>query len=87
MSLLVFPLVFVSSAYVPASTLPGWLRPIAEHQPITYMVDTVRSLSLGDHAAALLGHGTAHYLVPSLIWAAAIAAGFGTLAVARFRRG
>ena len=44
MSLLVFPLTFVSSAYVPVETMPGWMQPIAQHQPITYMVDSVRAL-------------------------------------------
>ena len=87
MSLLVFPLTFVSSAYVPVDTLPGWLQPIAEHQPITYMVDTVRALCLGDHAEAVLGHGAGYYLVPSLLWSAAIVVVFGSIATALFRWG
>ena len=44
MSLLVFPFTFVSSAYVPVETMPGWMQPIAEHQPITAMIGAVRSL-------------------------------------------
>jgi ABC-2 type transport system permease protein len=86
MSLLVFPLTFVSSAYVPVDTLPSWLQPIAEHQPITYMVDTVRALCLGGNAHAVLGHGAGYYLVPSLLWTVAIVAVFGLIATARFRR-
>src|SRR5262249_29363702 len=39
MSLLVFPLTFVSSAYVPVDSMPGWLQGFAEHQPLTPMVD------------------------------------------------
>ena len=39
MSLLVFPLTFVSSAYVPVDTMPGWMQPFARNQPITAMVD------------------------------------------------
>jgi ABC-2 type transport system permease protein len=35
MSFMAFPLVFVSSAYVPISSMPGWLQPVAEHQPVT----------------------------------------------------
>src|SRR5207249_2931742 len=46
MSLLVFPLSFVSSAYVPVDSMPGWLQAFAEHQPLTVMVDAVRSLTL-----------------------------------------
>ena len=47
MSLLVFPFTFVSSAFVPVDTMPSWLQPIADHQPITYMVDSVRALTVG----------------------------------------
>ncbi len=86
MSLLVFPLTFVSSAYVPVDSLPSWLQPIAEHQPITYMVDSVRALCLGDQAQAVLGHGAGYYLVPALLWTAAIVAVFGSIATALFRR-
>jgi hypothetical protein len=32
-SLLVIPLAFVSAAYVPADTLPGWMQPVADNQP------------------------------------------------------
>ena len=56
MALLVFPLTFVSSAYVPVESMPGWMQAFAEHQPITYMVDAVRSLTLGAAAEVLLGH-------------------------------
>jgi ABC transporter DrrB family efflux protein len=87
LALLVFPLTFVSSAYVPVETMPGWLQAFAEHQPITVMVDAVRVLTQGDAAAALLGHEAGYYVVRSLAWAAAIMAVFVPLAVARFRRG
>jgi ABC transporter DrrB family efflux protein len=85
-SLLVFPLTFVSSAYVPVDTMPGWLQAFANHQPITPMVDAVRALCLGDDAQAVLGHSAGHYVVPALAWTAALIAGFGALAIARFRR-
>jgi ABC-type multidrug transport system permease subunit len=78
MSLMVFPLTFVSSAYVPVDSLPGWLRPVAEHQPITYMVDAVRALCLGrPDGGALVG---------ALVWSVVLVAVFAPLAVARFRR-
>jgi ABC-2 type transport system permease protein len=86
MSLMVFPLTFVSSAYVPVDTLPSWLQPIAEHQPITYMVDVVRSLCLGGEAERVLGHSTGHYLVGALLWSVGLIAVFAPIAVAKFRR-
>lgn len=87
MSLLVYPLTFVSSAYVPVDTLPGWMQPVAEHQPLTMMTGAVRSLALGDGAEAVLGHSTGYYTVRALAWAAAITVAFAGLAVARFRKG
>src|SRR5262249_29351468 len=77
MSVLSAVLVSVSSAYVPVSSMPGWLRPVAEHQPVTPMVNAVRGLAGGPQAEALLPHTTAYYLGLSLIWAAAITAVFG----------
>jgi ABC-2 type transport system permease protein len=87
MALLVFPLTFVSSAYVPVQSMPGWLQAVAEHQPITVMVDAVRALTQGPAAEVLLGHSAGYYVVRSLLWAAAIVAVFVPLAVARYRRG
>jgi ABC transporter DrrB family efflux protein len=86
MSLLIFPLSFVSSAMVPVDSMPGWLQPIAEHQPITVMTNAVRSLALGDPALAGLSGTTAHYVTVSLVWAAGLVAVCAPLAVARFRK-
>jgi ABC-2 type transport system permease protein len=87
LALMVFPLTFVSSAYVPVETMPGWLQAFAEHQPLTVMVDAVRALTQGPAAEAQLGHSAGYFVVRSLVWAAAIVAVFAPLAVARFRRG
>jgi ABC-2 type transport system permease protein len=87
MGMIVFPLAFVSSAYVPVSSMPGWLQVFAKHQPLTYMVDAVRSLTLGPHAQALLGHPAGYYVARALIWALAILAVSLPLAVAKYRRG
>ncbi len=56
LSFLVFPLSFVSSAYVPVSTMPGWMQGFATNQPMTQMVNTVRLLTGGPAAQELLGH-------------------------------
>ena len=86
MSLLVFPLTFVSSAYVPVDSMPGWMQPIAENQPITAMTNAVRSLALGDPSLAGLSGTTAHWVVLSLLWSAGLVLVFAPLAVARYRR-
>jgi ABC-2 type transport system permease protein len=86
LSMAVFPLTFVSSSTVPVDTMPGWMQAFAEHQPVTVMVNAVRSLALGDPAAAGLGHTTAYWVVLSLAWAAGVVAVFAPLAARRFAR-
>jgi ABC transporter DrrB family efflux protein len=86
MALLVFPLTFVSSAYVPVESMPGWLQAFAEHQPLTYMVDAVRALTQGSGAEAMLGHPAAYFVTRSLIWTAAVIVVFLPVAVAKYRR-
>ncbi|WP_338932123.1 ABC transporter permease [Streptomyces netropsis] len=43
--LIVLPL--ISSAFVPVDSMPGWFRPIAEYQPFTPAIETLRGLLLG----------------------------------------
>jgi ABC-2 type transport system permease protein len=85
-TLLIVPLAFVSAAYVPADSLPGWMQPVADNQPFTVFSNAVRSLTLGGADAIGLGHSTAYWVVLSLVWCAGIALVFGTLAVFRFAR-
>ena len=88
MGMIVFPFAFISSAYVPVASMPGWLRVFASHQPLTYMVDAVRALTLGGpEAQTLLGHAPGYFVVRALIWSAAILGVALPLAVAKYRRG
>ena len=72
------PLVFASSAFVRPDTMPSWLQPFAEHQPVSVTASAIRSLVLGGPATS--------YVVQSLAWSAVILAVFMPLAVARYRR-
>ncbi|MEU5832723.1 ABC transporter permease [Streptomyces diacarni] len=45
MPLILLPL--ISSAFIPAETMPGWFRPVAEYQPFTPAIETLRGLLLG----------------------------------------
>jgi ABC-2 type transport system permease protein len=75
MSMIAFVLAFISSTYVPPSSMPGWLQGFAKHQPITPMVDAVRSaLTGGSHDLAL-----------ALIWSAALIVAFTPIAIVRYR--
>jgi ABC-2 type transport system permease protein len=86
LGMIVFPFAFISSAYLPIATMPGWLQAFAKHQPLTSMVDAVRALTLGPSAQALLGHPAAYFVTHALLWAAGILAVSAPLAVARYRR-
>lgn len=86
LSFLVFPLTFVSSAYVPVATMPTWMRAFADHQPITVMSDTVRILAEGRPAVTVIGHPLGTYLPQALGWSVVLLAVFVPLAVWRLRK-
>jgi ABC-type multidrug transport system permease subunit len=87
MGMIVFPLAFISSAYVTVASMPGWLQVFGKYQPLTDMVDAVRALTLGSRADVVLGQPASHYVVRALVWTVAILALSAPLAVARYRRG
>ncbi|MDA8321254.1 MAG: ABC transporter permease [Actinomycetota bacterium] len=73
-----FPLTFLSSAFVPIEKMPGWLQAFANNQPVTYVVNTMRALALGGPIEA--------DLLKSLAWIAGILIVFGPLAVRAYKR-
>jgi ABC-2 type transport system permease protein/oleandomycin transport system permease protein len=75
---ILFPVTFVSSAFVPVDSMPGWLQPIAENNPFTTMVDAARALFLDTPA------GNDVWL--AIVWAVVIIGVFGVLSVWRYRR-
>jgi ABC-2 type transport system permease protein len=85
-TLLVVPLAFISAAYVPANSLPGWLQPIANNQPFTIFSNAMRSLTLGGADAVGLGHSTAYWVFLSFLWCAGIFLVFSAIAVRRFSK-
>jgi ABC-2 type transport system permease protein len=50
-----FPLLFVSSAFVPLDLRPGWMGAIARYNPLTYLCNTIRNAYLGHVRPASLG--------------------------------
>ena len=85
-TLLIVPLAFVSAAYVPADTLPGWMQPVANNQPFTIFANAMRSLLLGGADKVGLGHSTAYWVMLSFAWCAGILIVFSAIAVSRFSR-
>jgi ABC transporter DrrB family efflux protein len=83
--LVVFPLAFTSSVFVPTQTMPAWLQPFAANQPVTVATNALRALVLGPGALPP-GRTVAGQVVLALLWAAAITAVFAPLAVRTYRR-
>jgi ABC-2 type transport system permease protein/oleandomycin transport system permease protein len=74
----VFPLTFVSAAFVPITSMPGWLQAFANNQPLSIFIEELRALATG-------GPLVEHFW-QSAVWLAAILAVFGTLATRTYRR-
>lgn len=85
----IFPLTFASSAFVPVSSMPGWLQPVANANPVTIWANTLRALTLGNDTPAermLLGHPTTTLLLWSALWIAGLLAVFVPLAIRMYRK-
>jgi ABC transporter DrrB family efflux protein len=74
----IFPLTFISSAFVPVASMPTVLRDFARVNPFTITVNAMRSLWLGTPAG--------NDVWGAVVWAVVILAVFSPLAVARYRR-
>jgi len=73
----IFPLVFASSVFVPVSTFPDWLQAFAAISPVTVTADAARSLAL---------FGTTASLGAAAAWIGGLLAVFIPLSVWRYRR-
>ena len=72
------PLVFASGAFVPVSSMPGWLQDFANNQPVSIAASAVRALVVGGPAATDVWH--------SIVWDIGIIVVFSLLAVRLYRR-
>ncbi|HSJ50088.1 MAG TPA: ABC transporter permease [Actinomycetota bacterium] len=76
--MIILPLTFASSAFVPTATMPGWLEAFANVNPITHVIDATRGLMLGGEVAGPV--------LRSVIWLIVIQAIFVPLAIGKYRR-
>jgi ABC transporter DrrB family efflux protein len=73
-----FPLTFVSAAFVPIQTMPGWMQAFAINQPMTIVIEEMRALALG---GPLVLHAW-----ESAVWLAGVVLFFVPLAVRAYRK-
>jgi ABC-2 type transport system permease protein len=53
--MIMFPLTFLSNAFVPASTLPGWLQAFVKVNPVTLVINATRDLMNDGNVTANVG--------------------------------
>jgi ABC transporter DrrB family efflux protein len=76
--IIVFPLTFVSSAFVPVDSLPSGLQSVAEANPFTVVVDAMRALWIGDPAG--------NSVWGAVVWSIGLSLLFAYLSVWRYKR-
>ncbi|WP_128225242.1 ABC transporter permease [Halobacteriaceae archaeon SHR40] len=84
-NLLQFPLLFLSSAFLPLAALPGWIQTFARINPVTYGVDAARSLMVDQDVMTVIEvswfGGTLDGVVPGVIVLIGLDLLFGGIAV------
>jgi ABC transporter DrrB family efflux protein len=76
--IVIFPITFISSAFVPVDSMPSWLQAIAENNPFTTVVDAMRALWVDAPAG--------NDIWGAVLWSLGLTAVFAPLSVARYRR-
>jgi ABC-2 type transport system permease protein len=85
-SILVFPVGTISNVFVPTTGMPGWLRLIADWNPVSALAAAARHLLGSPSAPANGAWPLEHPVVASLAWTAALLAVFVPLCTRRFAR-
>ena len=80
-----FPLTFVSNVFVPTQTLPWWLRPVAEWNPVSALTAATRHLWGNPNPFAVSGFPAEHPIHLTLIWVVVLLTIFAPLGVWRYR--
>ncbi|MFF1413387.1 ABC transporter permease [Streptomyces sp. NPDC058289] len=80
-----FPVTFISNAFVPTENMAGWLQPIAEWNPFSATVQACRELFGNPGVSPSDAWPMTHPVWASLIWSVVIIVVFRTLAVRKYR--
>jgi ABC transporter DrrB family efflux protein len=81
----IFPLTFLSNAFVPLQTLPGWLQPVADWNPVSAITASLRELWGNPNPFATSSFPSEHPIVLTLVWTALFIAVFAPLGIRRYR--
>lgn len=86
LSILAVPFSFISSAFVPIVTMPGWVQAFAKAQPLTFWVNSWRGLLLGEAVTRTYSHDLSYYVVGGLLWAGVLMLAFSPIALRSYRK-
>jgi ABC-2 type transport system permease protein len=81
----IFPITFLSNAFVPLQALPGWLQPVAEWNPTSTLTAAMRELFGNPNPFVSDAFPSQHPVFMTIIWSLVIVAIFAPLAVRRYR--
>ena len=81
----IFPITFVSNAFVPLQALPGWLQPVAEWNPVSTLTASMRELFGNPNPVNGTGFPSEHPILMTIVWCTAFVVIFAPLAVRRYR--
>ncbi|MEJ7651897.1 MAG: ABC transporter permease [Chloroflexia bacterium] len=81
----IFPLTFLSNIFVPPQTLPGWLQPVAEWNPVSALTAACRELWGNPNPYSAGGFPAEQPVLLTLIWVVVLLAVFAPLGVRRYR--
>jgi len=83
--MVIFPITFISNVFVPPESLPSWLQPIAEWNPVSALTSATRDLWGNPNPYATTGFPAEHPVLLTLIWVAIIISIFAPLGVRSYR--
>jgi ABC-2 type transport system permease protein len=79
-SLLLFPVIFISTAFVPAEVMPDWMRTVNDYNPISYLIEAIRSIMLVGYDWELIGKAVISLGIVGIVLQAGTLWAFGRLA-------
>lgn len=85
----IFPIVFISAAFIPVEFMASALQPIARNNPVTHWCDLARYLSLGEERWQMVsssGGSLDDLVISSVLWIVGLLAVFVPLSIRLYRR-
>ncbi|MGH8981420.1 MAG: ABC transporter permease [Acidimicrobiales bacterium] len=83
---ILFPFTFASTAFVPVTTMPGWLQAFVIHQPVSLVINATRDLMLGSGPGERTGLWSTSDIWQAIAWSVGLLVVFAPIAVWRYRR-